>query len=111
MEGMSISPLNSPTMDNPVASPATATPNGITVATTARKVTKSTTSAASMPIISAGPSERSFSTVGSSPPNSTCTPACSAGVGGVEQLLQRGAAELGGRAVELHGRERGRAVG
>ena len=33
-----------------------------------------------MPIISAGPSERSFSTVGSSPPNSTCTPACSAGV-------------------------------
>jgi hypothetical protein len=33
------------------------------------------------------------------------------GRGGVEQFVQRGAAEIGGRAVELHGRERGRAVG
>ena len=111
MEGMSINPLSSPTIDSPVASPATATPNGITVATTARKVTKSTTSAASMPIHLGG-------TLGTFLQHGREFAAeldLHAGLlrwrGGVEQLLQRGAAELGGRAVELHGRERGRAVG
>jgi len=79
-DGMAIHAPRSPTIESPVTSPAIATPSGITAASSARNVTNRMTSAAMMPIISAGPVERSFSTVGSSPPNSTCTPAASAGV-------------------------------
>ena len=97
-DGMSIHAPSSPTIDSPVASPATATPSGITAASTARNVTNRMISAAMMPIISAGPVERSFSTVGSSPPNSTCTPAASAGPAVSSSASSVAPTELGGRA-------------
>ena len=78
-DGILIQAPSNPTSDNPTR-PATAAPRGMTEAMTLRKVTNRMIRAAIMPIISAGPVVRSFSTVGSSPPNSTWTPAVVAGV-------------------------------